>query len=123
MGRPPRRRFDAGSSSDDDDNSTTAGPAARRARAAAAPFVARKARATSLFSCGSREVSELGAEFHAERGDAPEQYFIHATRLDGAGSPVARGFLMTEQDYQTCTDSVIVWPEAVPFHRATPAPA
>ena len=68
-------------------------------------------------------VAMPAAPVHAERGDAPEQYFIHATRLDGAGSPVARGFLMTEQDYQTCTDSVIVWPEAVPFHRATPAPA
>ena len=30
---------------------------------------------------------------------------------------------VTEQEYQTCTDNLIMWPEPVPFHRATPAPA
>ena len=72
-------------------------------------------------------VAMPAAPVDTERGDAPydtdDQYFIHATRLDGAGLPVARGFLVTEQDYQTCTDNLIMWPEAVPFHRATPAPA
>ena len=72
-------------------------------------------------------VAMPAAPVDTERGDAPYdtdyQYFIHATRLDGAGLPVARGFVVTEQDHQTCTDNLIVWPEAVPFHRATPAPA
>ena len=65
-------------------------------------------------------VAMPAAPVHAESGDAPEQYFIHATRLDGAGSPVARAYLRFADSVDTYNDNFIVWPEAVPFHRATP---
>ena len=65
-------------------------------------------------------VAMPAAPVHAERGDAPEQYFIHATRLDGASSPVARAYLRFADSVETYNDNFIVWPEAVPFHRATP---
>ena len=58
---------------------------------------------------------------HAERGDdAPYDYFIHATRLDEAASPVARGYLASDTFLAEMSfDNFLVWPEAVPFHRAT----
>ena len=65
-------------------------------------------------------VAMPAAPVHAESGDAPEQYFIHATRLDEASSPVARAYLRFADSVETYNDNFIVWPEAVPFHRATP---
>ena len=51
-------------------------------------------------------------------------FFVHASRLDDAGMPIARGFVKSEDfSWGHWLDTYLMWPEAVPFHPATPESA
>lgn len=68
----------------------------------------------------TRDGDTVGMPFEIE--DAESLSFIHASRLDGAGEPIARGYVKLKgPDFSDVVYDFIMWPEAVPFYPAKPS--